>query len=1047
VREPTKGQNASWCNVEALVDDSKLISVCSGSRNLEAPPIVVMSLDIKTRVNKKQEHEIVMISALVHKDVLTDKPTPNEMGRNNIAHFTVGRSAAGPGLPGHINDQTRKGLQMGRQKGTNNLKLLGSSERGMLQYVMTQVSKYDPDCIVGHNILGHSMDCLMHRMSKLKVSNWSKIGRLNLSQFPRAYRAGASAKMHNFERLAVGRLVVDTYATAKELIRSEVEYTLKHLAKKFLKENRLEILPLDVPNYFQSCESLLHLQKHTENGCYLAMSLMFRLEMLPVTKQLTNLGGCLWSKTLSGGRAERIEYLLLHEFHRRKYIVPDKRYKKKGSGKRGKSKYAGGLVLEPKKGLYDKYVLLLDFNSLYPSIIQEYNICFTTVERQLEGQKNVDNSSGVSEANQKAAGGDGMSDFVVPDLPDLTGSNNSNGERDWAVLPTLLRTLIQRRSVVKKQLKAEKDPDKKSLLNNKQLALKLTANSMYGCLGFQNSRFYASPIAALVTGTGREILQNTCDLAQGMGYEVIYGDTDSIMIYTNSTDLDQVQEIGKKIKKEVNKMYRLLEIEIDGVYKTMLLLKKKKYAAIIVNNKSDGSHTLSLEKKGLDLVRRDWCQLSKDLGTRCLELIMSGKETEEVVEIIHQDCNNVAKQMRNNEVPLEKYSITKSLSKAPKDYPNAKNMPHVMVALGMVKAGRPVNVGDHIPYVICNEINPDADPSKKDSPASRAFHPDAVLMARERFEQEEQQGTSSSSSSSSSASSSASSSSSGNGENGAPKKGKAALTVDVEWYLSTQMLPPTERLCDPIEGTSRSILAEHFGLDAQKYATASYSGMSLDEDLIGYTPSTQMPDVQRYKDCKPFIVTCPGCKQSTSFSGIFNFVEDEATGLPEAKSGMICAACGEHTFSLPHMTNMLDMSIRQLTLEYYEGWNQCTESTCNNVTRQCSSLGGVCIVPQCGSNTVESFSAGQLYTQLKYYETLFDLSKYSAMLKDKLGLSNPKSVLGSNGEEQLDDFAKLKERVKSHLATSDYQWIRPTMWYQVFGGSASGSRGNKRVHA
>jgi DNA polymerase alpha subunit A len=119
------------------------------------------------------------------------------------------------------------------------------------------------------------------------------------------------------------------------------------------------------------------------------------------------------------------------------------------------------------------------------------------------------------------------------------------------------------------------------------------------------------------------------------------------------------------------------------------------------------------------------------------------------------------------------------------------------------------------------------------------------------------------------------------------------------------MLPPTERLCDPIEGTSRSILAEHFGLDAQKYATASYSGMSLDEDLIGYTPSTQMPDVQRYKDCKPFIVTCPGCKQSTSFSGIFNFVEDEATGLPEAKSGMTCAACGEHTFSLPHMTNML----------------------------------------------------------------------------------------------------------------------------------------------
>jgi DNA polymerase alpha subunit A len=717
VREPQKGVNASWCAVEATVDDSKLISVCSGSRNLDPPPIVVMSLDIKTRVNKKQEHEVVMISALIHKDVLTDKPTPNQMGRNNIAHFTVARSMdVGPGLPGHMSDQTRKELALGRKNGTNNLKILGSSERGLLQFVMTQMSKYDPDCIVGHNILGHSIDVLMHRMSKLKVSNWSKIGRLNLSQFPRAYRSGSTSK-HNFDRLAVGRLIVDTYATAKELIRSEVEYTLKHLSKKFLNLQRIEILPLDVPNYYQSCESILHLQKHTESGCFMALSLMFRLEMLPVTKQLTNLGGCLWSKTLSGGRAERIEYLLLHEFHRRKYIVPDKMYKKKGSGKRGKSKYAGGLVLEPKKGLYDKYVLLLDFNSLYPSIIQEYNICFTTVTRQLEGQKNVDNSAGVSEADQKAAGGDGMSDFVVPDLPDLTGSNNSNGERDWAVLPTLLRTLIQRRSVVKKQLKAATDPVTKSLLNNKQLALKLTANSMYGCLGFQNSRFYASPIAALVTGTGREILQNTCDLAQGMGYDVIYGDTDSIMIYTNSTDLNHVQEIGKKIKKEVNKMYRLLEIEIDGVYKTMLLLKKKKYAAIIVNQKPDGSHTLSMEKKGLDLVRRDWCQLSKDLGTRCLELIMSGKETEEVVEIIHQDCSTVAKQMHNGEIPLEKYTITKSLSKAPKDYPNAKNMPHVMVALGMVKNGRPVNVGDHIPYVICNEIQPGTPDSAKASPA------------------------------------------------------------------------------------------------------------------------------------------------------------------------------------------------------------------------------------------------------------------------------------------------------------------------------------------
>lgn len=105
------------------------------------------------------------------------------------------------------------------------------------------------------------------------------------------------------------------------------------------------------------------------------------------------------NKTLNGGRAERNEYILLHEFHKLKYICPDKTFGKKapkiqpeaddadgegGGTKTSKSKrdkYKGGLVFEPKRGLWDKFILVMDFNSLYPSIIQEYNIDFTTVER------------------------------------------------------------------------------------------------------------------------------------------------------------------------------------------------------------------------------------------------------------------------------------------------------------------------------------------------------------------------------------------------------------------------------------------------------------------------------------------------------------------------------------------------------------------------------------------------------------------------------------------------------------------------------------------
>lgn len=340
---------------------------------------------------------------------------------------------------------------------------------------------------------------------------------------------------------------------------------------------------------------------------------MFKLQVLPLTKQLTNLAGNLWARTMTGARAERNEYLLLHEFHKNKYICPDKTFgpkpaavieavenddddggeqvvPKKASGRR-KPAYLGGLVLEPKKGFYDKYVLLLDFNSLYPSIIQEYNICFTTVQRD---STMSDNNADEIE-NQ------------IPDVPDKA--------LPQGVLPRLIKALVERRRQVKKLMKDPKLTAAEAMqLDIRQQGLKLTANSMYGCLGFAHSRFYAKPLAMLITSKGREILQSTVDLASSQDLNVIYGDTDSIMVYTNESDINKVKEIGYDLKKKVNERYNLLEIDLDGFFKHMLLLKKKKYAALLVEER-DGKLIESVETKGLDLVRRDWCDLSHDVSS------------------------------------------------------------------------------------------------------------------------------------------------------------------------------------------------------------------------------------------------------------------------------------------------------------------------------------------------------------------------------------------------------------------------------------------------
>lgn len=162
--------------------------------------------------------------------------------------------------------------------------------------------------------------------------------------------------------------------------------------------------PEEVRSAFSDSVSLLSLLESTLLDATYTLRIAAELNALPLAAQITNVCGNVLSRTLAGGRSERNEYLLLHAFTERGFIVPDKVYSKRPTtahhvedidddadvdtgthgakgGKPGRRKpaYTGGLVLEPKRGFYDRYVLLVDFNSLYPSIIQEYNICFTTV--------------------------------------------------------------------------------------------------------------------------------------------------------------------------------------------------------------------------------------------------------------------------------------------------------------------------------------------------------------------------------------------------------------------------------------------------------------------------------------------------------------------------------------------------------------------------------------------------------------------------------------------------------------------------------------------
>lgn len=762
----------TWSKQEYQVDSPKLVSVSEEAHS--HPPLTVAAVNLKTYVAPNQTTpEIISCTVMYLKQVQTDLPTPKDQWNTlrQLRHFSCVRRLEGQPFPvGFEREcQQRNASNVGK---LNNNSVIShfNSERALLCNVVARLKALDPDVLVGHNVLAFDLDVMYRRMIHLKVPHWSRLGRMKRSQMPYGTDKKKSSSFGNTlvgSTITTGRLVCDTYLSAREFVRQS-DYSLKALSRELLGETKVEMSSsLDMSSVFYSAKDLFQLVTLAEQDAWLSLGLMFHLSVLPLTRQLTNLSGFQWAKVLRGGRAQRIEYLLLHEFHGRKFIVPDKKQYQSGKGadKSKKAKYAGGLVLDPKAGLYDDIVMMLDFNSLYPSIIQEYNICFTTVDRpEVEGE--------------------------MAQLPE------PNAEGELAVLPSTIRGLVQRRREVKRMLKEEKEGAKRQQLDIRQQALKLTANSMYGCLGFSASRFCAKPLAELVTQQGREILQSTANLAeQNLGISVVYGDTDSIFVNTRTKDLDEVKRVGNALRREVNKRYKLLEIEIDAIFYRLLLLKKKKYAAIKLEPNGSGGYDKVVEHKGIDIVRRDWSLIAKECGRRVLDLILGEKDKDEMAEEVLQELTIVGEKIRSGSLGVGKFAITKQLTKDPEAYPDAKNQAHVQVALRRKKAGRRegVSAGETVAYVIGEG--------------------DGALAERALGLEE-----------------------------------MAGRKVDYSYYLESQVLPVVGRLITGIEGLSVARLASALGLSADKYHEQErLSGRDReDEAMLG--GGGLMKD---YKNCSP----------------------------------------------------------------------------------------------------------------------------------------------------------------------------------------------------
>ncbi|KAJ2364937.1 DNA-directed DNA polymerase alpha catalytic subunit pol1, partial [Coemansia sp. RSA 2607] len=530
-------------------------------------------------------------------------------------------------------------------------------------------------------------------------------------------------------------------------------------------------------------------------------------------------------------------------------------------------------------------------------------------------------------------------------LPDVPSPSAPPG-----ILPRLLKNLVDRRRQVKQLLRRPGvSAEESAQLNVRQQALKLTANSMYGCLGFAHSRFYAKPLAMLITARGREILQATRDLALADGLEVIYGDTDSLMIATRCATLSDAYDVGAHFRRRANERYRLLELDIDGVFKRLLLLNKKKYAALQIIDPEKHRHAdrqdayqTKLESKGLDLVRRDWCELSHEVSAFVLDRLFADDNSpdaapdahESAIAAVHEHLAAVAHAVRNNQVPLDRYAIHKGLTKAPESYADGAQ-PHVLVALRLRARGLPVRAGDTVPYVICAATCPailqEATAANGSSYAQRARHPDEV------------------------------------------RDSQGALYPDHEWYLAQQVLPPCGRLLAPLEGTDMATLAQHLGLDASRFRHAPAPTQAYDPEALR-TLDSQIPDAERFRHAIPLTPTCPACKTPYEFHGIARRTQDS-----QLQSGLVCKHCA-HLPPLAMLATLITRAIRQSIQRYYAFETVCDEPACALTTRTLA-VAARCLRPHCSGNMVEVYSDKDLYHQLLYFAALLNVDRSATRLE------------------------------------------------------------------
>jgi DNA polymerase-2 len=505
--------------------------------------------------------------------------------------------------------------------------LSSADEKQLLTEFLKWFNEIDPDIIIGWHVIGFDLMFLEARCQEHHISFDIARGKGRVSlrtRKPRGYFASIT-----------GRVVIDGPPSLRSSFFTFEDYRLETVAQELLAEgktitpdkNKVE----EIERLYKEDKKLL--AEYNMRDTELVTEIFRKSSLIELSIRRSQLSGMLMDQL--GMMTLAFDHFYLPRLHREGFVAPN--VKDLESSEHA----AGGYVMDPIPGIYDD-VIVLDFRSLYPTIIQTFKI--DPLARLLSDEDTIET---------------------------LNGYRFSSTQN---FLPDFISHLMEQRTHAKKQ-------------SDKQLsqAIKILMNSFYGVMGSLGCRFYHPHLPTAITGTGQKLLLDSKSHLAELGYDTVYGDTDSLFIKLREAEGTNAEQHGMRLASELNKYwteriekeYGLsshLDLEYEKYYRKFIITPargseagaKKRYAGLLVENGEE-----KLEFVGLEFVRSDWTKIAKDFQVELYDRVFHNEEVAEWIK-------DIIERLKRGEFD-EQLVYRKRLRKDVGDY--TKNIPqHVKAA-------------------------------------------------------------------------------------------------------------------------------------------------------------------------------------------------------------------------------------------------------------------------------------------------------------------------------------------------------------------------------